>query len=299
MLGSPGVGDLFVTPAHERASGAFTAENVMVTFRTIHRGRPGMIRNALLTGAAAIALAMPANAGRTGWDIGLEGGIGSIDQTDLPFTEIDGCYEYECEYASKDIFFGGKSSSLSFDDGLAAFLTVGKALGSWRLEGELGYRENDIDRITYGGWYPSKLVVLENGFWSQPGGDLTEVTLMANVVRDFDLGGRWLFSVGAGAGVDFAELTDPWGVSDNDASFAAQGIVGLTYRLSPHWDVMANYRYLWVNDPQFTTELFDGEIDLQKQSFTIGFRYGFDDPAPPVRLAIPPALPATPSQFMI
>ena len=88
-------------------------------------------------------------------------------------------------------------------------------------------------------------------------------------------------------------------LEDSDAKLALQGILGLTHRLSDHWDVAVTYRYLWVNEP----EPFNLPMDVTKHTVSLGFRYGYDDPPapppPPAPAAPPPPPPAPPKQFII
>ena len=128
-----------------------------------------MKMKALLLGAVASAVLMgTANAGyeRDGWYIGLEAGMGRVNETH---------------------FTGGPR--VEFDDGLAAMGTVGYAFknSNWRMEGELGYRDNDVD--IFGGKRRSG------------DGSLEEWSGMLNAHYDFNLNSnRWGMSLGAGAG---------------------------------------------------------------------------------------------------
>jgi outer membrane protein OmpA-like peptidoglycan-associated protein len=227
----------------------------------------------LLGAAAAVVLTGTATAGyeRDGWYVGLEGGMVSIPDTELG------------------------ASDLKFSNGLAAIGTVGYALkdSNWRIEGELGYRENDARGSTCSGTTvvvctPSEL-------------ELTEWSYFVNAVYDFKFNSeRFGFSLGAGLGMDNPRLERVGGLKDSDWVPAVQGIAGATYRLSQHWDLALNYRYLHMQDPEF--KAFNppaGDIELTKHTLTLGFRYGYNEPpAPP---AEPPvvAQPPMPKQFIV
>jgi outer membrane protein OmpA-like peptidoglycan-associated protein len=218
------------------------------------------LRALLLGAAAAVVMTGTASAGyeRDGWYVGLEGGMVSI-----PDTELGG-----------DDFVA--------DNGLAAFGTVGYALSNsnWRLEGEIGYRENDVEVDGTDGW------------------ELTEWSYFVNAVYDFKFNSdRFGFSLGAGLGMDNPRL-EVGAVKDSDWVPAVQGLVGATYRLSQHWDLALNYRYLHMADPELKV-FAANDMELSKHTLTIGFRYGYDEPpAPPVE---PPVVvqPPMPKQFIV
>jgi outer membrane protein OmpA-like peptidoglycan-associated protein len=223
------------------------------------------LRALLLGAAAAVVLTGTASAGyeRDGWYVGLEGGMVSIPDTELG------------------------ASDLEFDNGLAAFGTVGYALSdsNWRLEGEIGYRENDLQRI----FSPTAAVDME----------LTEWSYFVNAVYDFKFNSeRFGFSLGAGLGMDNPRLEQVGGLKDSDWVPAVQGIVGATYRLSQHWDLALNYRYLHMADPEFK-EFSANDMELSKHTVTIGFRYGYDEPAAPPPPPPPPPPPVAPKQFIV
>ena len=232
------------------------------------------LKRILLGAASALVLtASVASAGgydRDGWYLGLEAGWVRVNETELP---------------------GSFINSLEFDDGWAALGTAGYAFrdSRWRIEGEVGYRDNDVSEV--------------NNVPPALGGNLEEWTGMINAVYDLPLrSDRFGLSLGVGAGIDNARLRIN-NSEDNDKSFAAQGIVGMTYRLGAHTDLVLNYRYLWVDPPELellaqgrTTE---SEMELSKHTVTLGFRYGYEDPpAPPV--VVPPAVvPPAPKTFII
>ena len=224
----------------------------------------------ILIGAASVMALTTglATAGyeRDGWYLGLEGGWGRVSETDIA------------------------NEPLEFADGMAVLGTVGYAFkdSKWRIEGEVGYRHNDVD-------------TLDGATFNE--GDLEEWSGMLNAIYDFNLNSeRWGLGLGAGIGIDNARYASPIDGSDsNDKVFAFQGIAGLTYRVNQHWDIMLNYRYFNAAQAELFYSAGDGsyEVDLEKHSVTIGFRYGYDEPpAPPVQ---PPVVvePPKPKQFIV
>jgi outer membrane protein OmpA-like peptidoglycan-associated protein len=229
----------------------------------------------LLIGAASalVLTAGVANAGydRDGWYVGLEGAWVSIPDSELVGSGLD---------------------PISFDNGWGALGTVGYALSNsnWRIEGELGYRQNDV--IATLGRAPID-------------GELTEWSVFVNAVYDFRFSSdRFGLSVGAGIGMDDPRL-EFGAVKDQSWEFAAQGIVGLNYRLTQHTDLMINYRYTWIRDADMTLA-FPGlpvetetELELTKHSISVGLRYGYNDPPAPPPPPPPPPPPAGPKTFII
>src|SRR5262245_26795554 len=94
-----------------------------------------MTSRAVLLGAvASIAMANAANAGHfKGWYVGLEAGANWIGQADS-----------SAKFHTSE---GGSittTGTIDFDDGWAVFATVGHAFSDyWRIEGEVGYRNNE------------------------------------------------------------------------------------------------------------------------------------------------------------
>ena len=231
------------------------------------------LRKILLGAASALVLtAGVANAGvdRHGWYVGLEAGWVHVQDTDL---------------------VGSGMTSINFSSGWGALGTVGYALtdSNWRIEGELGYRSNSVDTTA-----PLHLF----------NGELTEWSGFVNAVYDIRLhSDRWDLGVGAGIGIDDARLQFT-GSKDNNKSFAAQGIVGVTYKMTPHTDLMLNYRLMWADGAELLVgpAPVPSDLGILKHTVTIGLRYGFDNPPPaPVEAPPPPPPPPPPKakQFII
>ena len=233
------------------------------------------LKNLLLGTALGLSLVAPASAAveRHGWYIGLEAGWVHVNDTALK------------TWGDQEIQFENRWGVLG---------TAGYAFnGNWRLEFEPGYRTNDLHSI----------LVARSGLTFPNDGKLTEWSGMFNAIYDQPIAERWTIDFGVGAGVDGLHFDDPVN-SDTDAVFAAQGILGVTYRVSPHWDVMLNYRYLWADQPSFTDNSGNTDnMDITKHTVTFGVRYGFDDVAPPPPPPPPPAPPPAPppvvKQFII
>jgi OmpA-OmpF porin, OOP family len=233
----------------------------------------------VLMAASVLALsAGVANAGyeRDGWYVGLEGAWVSIPDTEL---------------------VGSGIGALEFDNGWGALGTVGYALtdSNWRIEGEIGYRMNDA-------------AALQRAIGAGPftTGELTEWSYMVNAVYDFKFSSeRFGISVGAGLGLDDARLQFDQ-AKDRNYNFAAQGLLGLTYRVSQHWDLVLNYRYTWIDEPELILAVPGGlvevesDMELTKHTVSLGFRWGYREPPAPAPIAPPPPPPpAQPKTFII
>ena len=229
--------------------------------------------------AVGIAQATP---DQNGWYVGLEAGWVNVQNTSNVNADRD---------------------DIRFDDGWGVLGTAGYAFyGShWRVEAELGYRQNDVSSITDG------------GFTSHPDGELTNTTAFLNAVYDISLLDSLDLSLGGGVGVDRMRYRDKFeglSSSDTDTELAAQLIAGLTWRLSRHWDLDLNYRYLFTQHPDFDLKFCgglllcapthaEGDMDVNKNTITIGFRYGFDEPPPPPAPAPVVSAPPPPAHFII
>ncbi|MDZ4870116.1 MAG: outer membrane beta-barrel protein [Alphaproteobacteria bacterium] len=241
------------------------------------------VRSFLLGGTVALACALPASAGNfNGWYIGLEGGGNWNSDNDASFATVPPLF------APVDV---------EFDTGWAALATMGYAFenSGWRVEGEFGYRHNDVDAI--GG--------------TSVNGELTSMSLMANVLYDFKLMDRLTLSVGAGAGAEHSTFDDGVIDQDEDYNFAYQGIAGLSYAVTPRMDLTLNYRYMRTDESSYHgahlahTDYYALD-EGEKQTLTIGLRYDlYRDEAPmaqaPVAPPAPPmeAAPAAPRQFLV
>ncbi|MEQ1864447.1 MAG: OmpA family protein [Micropepsaceae bacterium] len=241
-----------------------------------------MNTNTLLIGtAAAIALTGAANASTSnGWYVGLEAGANWIQDADVVLDDV-------------------QPNKFSFDTGWAAFGTVGHAWNNFRVELEIGYRDNKFDKFDGG---ESGLLPLDGKF--------NEFSQMLNVVYDWSAFGKWGLFVGAGAGGDFISYEqdsthNPTLLHDDAWVFAWQALAGVNYELTPNTDLFVGYRYFNANEPEFSVPSHSDSYDtVHKHTATIGLRYAFGTaPAPEPYVAPPPPPPepaaATPAEFIV
>lgn len=249
----------------------------------------------ILMGAAALALSPAALAdSNTGWYLGIEGGVNRTSDTEADFVT--------------DAILPPDSGpvDLSFEDGWAAFGTAGYAFpGNWRVEAELGYRQNNIDAVT-----PAFL----DGP-SSNSGKLKTGSLMGNLIYDIPLAPRFKASLGAGAGAVRREFNDGLLVKDHDTMFAYQGIAGLSYAISQGTELTMNYRYMRSDGGEFHQQnglVHDAYMtdDIDDQTLTIGLRFDLhsdrvrEAPMAPLVQAAPEPMretapPPAPRQFLV
>jgi OmpA-OmpF porin, OOP family len=251
------------------------------------------VRLVLLSGAAVLA-AMPAvSAGELrGTYFALEGGASWVQSESL---------------TQRLAFTTGATTSSQlqgeFDAGWVILGSIGYAFDNHlRVEIEGGYRVNDLDQLLTIGGTPIAST-----------GDLSEFTLMANLLYDFRLGDRLTASVGGGVGADLASLeAGVFGLDESEWGFGFQGLLGLNYVVGERTQVFINYRYLRVEGPEFSNavagppaaQLVSFRGDLDKHAVTLGVRLALEGqaaPLPPPAPSPPPPPPAPviPRQFIV
>jgi OOP family OmpA-OmpF porin len=211
------------------------------------------IKNVLLGAAASLLVAGTASAdytSPTGWYMSLGAGANWIEDGDMKSYQ-SGTFNSSWNY--------------SFDQGYIVSGSVGYDFGAnWRVEFEVAYRDNDADGYCYatGNCYDSSA-------------QITEFSQMVNVLYDFQLGGNWEATVGAGVGGNL--MTWNWGDPQyDDYVLAGQLIGGVSYQFADRWKAFADYRYMVNDEPSFA-DLDDPEYDytLEKteHSLLVGLRF--------------------------
>lgn len=254
------------------------------------------LQNTLLAGAATLALVSHASAGELrGSYAAIEGGAGWVGS------------ERFFQATATAIVTTSALYDADFDTGWAIFGTLGYAFSNnFRAELEAGYRHNEIEGLREIAPAPGAL---------SPDGDLSEFTVMANLLYDIPLGQRLTLTVGGGVGMDQADLdVGALGFNDDEWVFAYQGIAGLSYAIGDRTQLFVNYRYLHADAPEYTSTIAANTVqqtsflgDLGKHTATFGLRFAFEGgraeremapPAPPAPPPPPPA-PAAPPQFIV
>ena len=176
---------------------------------------------------------------------------------------------------SSDISGEGLNGKAKFD---APFFVIGGAIGyqfdnGLRVEGNVSYRKNDVDKITSGG------ITLSGE------GEVSGTAVMANLYYDIDLGVPFSPYVGFGIGVAVVDVDSNKSanvliVNDSSAEFAWNVMVGGTLAISDIVDLSLGYRYVGITYPKLDATLVEvgtGTIkaEIEAHEIVLGIRYNF------------------------
>ena len=212
----------------------------------------------LSTALAVLTVAPVATAGHmTRWYAGLEAGANWANHTDIAVDTVD------------PFFLGGyPNSGADFDSGWSGMATIGYAWDDWRVELELGLRQNDFDAFSGPPGYTGT-------------GDMQQFSQMLNIVRDIDLGGNCVLSLGAGIGGNSISVHNGLhapALDGDDYGMAWQLVAGFSHELKPGLDLVVNYRYFNTDGPDIVEN--DAAIihndswdDVGQHTLTIGLRF--------------------------
>lgn len=265
----------------DRGNGATTG--AMARRGTWAAGMASMLKNTLLATAMALSVyALSTNAEArhrpTEWYVVLEGGANLVDDADVLVLPIAPKIEAE------------------FETGWSVFLGLGyRWENNWRVELEAGFRHNDVDCVTIG------IKACADGTW----GDISQATQMINVLHDIPLSDDTTLSVGLGIGADYIMADSPFS-QDNDWVLAGQALFELSHRITDRLELVATYRFLTSDDPQFRLpELQQARFENENHTFTLGLRFDLEPDEKP--LASLPSVenygftdePAKPEQFVV
>ena len=200
--------------------------------------------------AIAIFAAFPAQAQ---FYVGAHGGVSIQTDSDLDIVGVTGV-DVEAE----------------FDVGPLFGAVAGYRFGPFRVEGEVTYRDNDIDDITVNG-------VSLVGAGLPIEGDVSSVAIMANAYYDINTGSVVTPYIGGGIGavVINGELGVPsLGIpvdDETDTVFGGQIAAGVAVEVMQNLALTLDYRFLITSDPDF-----DGiEAEFRNHSIRGGLRYTF------------------------
>lgn len=177
-----------------------------------------------------------------------------------------------------DIDYDGVPSSLlsveaEFDTGFNLGVAAGYDYGQARLEAEIAYRQNDIDKF--------KGQVLGFGFEDSADGDVSATSLMVNAYWDIPTGSPITPYIGGGLGfanVSFNEVEDEGEdlVDDDDNVLAYQAAAGIAFDINPNLTLDLGYRYFATDDPELEDDFGDEfETEYDSHNVSLGLRFLF------------------------
>jgi OmpA-OmpF porin, OOP family len=237
-------------------------------------------RSFILGCAAAAVMSAPALAHPKGWYIGLSGGANWVAHSDWLGGPVGGVMT-------------GTGFEVDSDTGYAVLGTVGyRFKNNWRAELEGGYRFNDASLNSFLPLPPPSIPV-----------EITEYSVMANVLYDIPMSDKWRVSLGAGLGVDFFDFqNNVTTVAADDTVLAAQFIAQMGYDLTKRLELYVDYHLLVADEPELIFGAAQRTMEVDKHSALIGLRYDLQPdaemappPPPPVMAPPPPAV----KQFIV
>lgn len=196
-----------------------------------------------------------------------------------PALAIDGMYVSgnvgAVMLSDSDIHVDGSGiGDVGYDTGYVLTVAVGRKVEYVRLEGELGYRANDMEGYQYS----------DSSITASLGGDVKTLSFMVNAYFDIDTGTSFTPFIGGGIGfanvdvelkgrvVENGEVIFDESGGDDETVFAYQGIVGVAFAMSDNTSLDLSYRYFATTDPKFDDDV---EGEYGGHNFMLGFRYSF------------------------
>ena len=160
----------------------------------------------------------------------------------------------------------GVTVNTEFDTGLAFGAALGYDFNRFRVEGEISYQTNDVDKIG------------AQGVFFDATGDATALSFLINGYYDFKNRSAFTPYVSAGLGfaqVEFNNLNISRlgfsGSNDKDTVFAYQIGIGVGYAVTEKVTIDVKYRYFGTEDSEYDTT----EAEFASNNFLFGVRVNF------------------------
>ena len=166
---------------------------------------------------------------------------------------------------------GVGSAELEYDTSFTVGGAIGYRLGEsgdYRVEGEVAYQNNEVDRIE------NNSLPYDFGDGVLSSMEASMLTFLLNGYIDFNYGSAfsWFFTGGLGfARIDGEMTVDGVSYDEDDTVFAYQAGVGAGYAVTETVTLDCKYRYLGTED--FNIE--GGEIEVLSHNITVGIRVAF------------------------
>ncbi len=160
----------------------------------------------------------------------------------------------------------GVTVNTEFDTGLTFGAALGYDFNRFRVEGEISYQNNDIDKIG------------AQGVFFDATGDATALSFLINGY--FDLKNSSAFTPYVSAGLGFAQVEFNnlnisglgfSGSNDEDTVFAYQVGIGVGYAVTEKVTIDVKYRYFGTEDSEYDTT----KAEFASNNFLFGVRVYF------------------------
>lgn len=176
---------------------------------------------------------------------------------------------------------GSFTGETSFDTGFGFTGAVGHAFGNVRIEGEISYRQNDLDDLSVTSLTLAG-TTLSGALGTFPlEGDISSLGFMANGWYDFSTGTNWVPFVGAGLGIAnlSLEIENVGGTvvtfDESETVFAYQVAAGIGYKVAPKTTVTLSYLLFGTSDPEFDDGIDKIEAEYLSHNIMVGFIHRF------------------------
>lgn len=194
-----------------------------------------MLAGLLLVASATSALA-------AGPYVGAAGGVSIVHDGDIKET-------------------GFQTANVEYDTGYGFNVTAGYAMEPLRFEFEFGYKNADMDKVTFPGLGTASAVDTE----------ITVLSYMVNALYDINIKSPITPYVGAGIGLLDGELKIQ-GTKYDDTEFGYQIIVGAAYKVNKNLALDLSYRFQGAPS-DFSKN--DVSIEYNSSNIMAGLRYNF------------------------
>lgn len=164
---------------------------------------------------------------------------------------------------------GYYTETLDFDPGFATTFAGGVNFGMFRVEGEIGYQTNEIDRVRGG------------GYSYNANADLYCLSFLANGYIDFVNKSPFTPYISAGIGIANVGVKSDYYYDhhndlyyyyeDDDTVFAYQVGAGVAYSINKNMILDLKYRFFATEDPN----LYGYKAEFKSHNIYFGFRYTF------------------------
>jgi len=160
----------------------------------------------------------------------------------------------------------GITVNTEFDTGLAFGAALGYNFSRFRVEGEISYQKNDVDKIG------------AQGVFLDATGNARALSFSINGYYDFKNRSAFTPYISAGLGFAQVEFNDLdisglgfSGSSDEDTVFAYQIGIGVGYAVTEKVTIDVKYRYFGTEDSEYDTT----EAEFASNNFLFGVRINF------------------------